>query len=122
MPASRRNPDLLMTNSLSCSTPVRPRHFDMTAVLSPARRANRKHPSSRNRIRPLAISLLRLTSVAAVCGALLAGVRSAKAATFYWDADGNATGNSLDGTGLGGTGFWDNTAPNSTWWNGLSAD
>ncbi|HEY1049516.1 MAG TPA: hypothetical protein VGE39_07165, partial [Prosthecobacter sp.] len=38
-----------------------------------------------------------------------------QAATFYWDADGNAAGNTIDGTGLGGSGTWDTTATN--WWN-----
>lgn len=36
-----------------------------------------------------------------------------QAATFYWDA--NPGGNSLDGTGLGGSGTWDTTSPN--WWD-----
>lgn len=38
-----------------------------------------------------------------------------QAATFYWDVDGNAAGNTIDGTGLGGSGTWDTTATN--WWN-----
>lgn len=43
-----------------------------------------------------------------------------QAATFYWDPDGNATGNSDDtGLGLGGTGTWDLSTAN--WWN-LTSD
>jgi autotransporter-associated beta strand protein len=39
-----------------------------------------------------------------------------QAATFYWDGgDANATGNNINGTGLGGTGTWDTTTAN--WWN-----
>lgn len=43
---------------------------------------------------------------------------SARAATFYWDADASTSGNNVDGTGLGGTGSWDLTTSN--WWNGSS--
>ncbi len=42
-----------------------------------------------------------------------------QAATFYWDADIDATGNLVNGTNLGGTGTWDTTAAN--WWDGVSA-
>ncbi len=38
-----------------------------------------------------------------------------QAATFYWDADGSAAGNSITGTNLGGTGAWDTTTTN--WWD-----
>lgn len=38
-----------------------------------------------------------------------------QAATLYWDVDADATGNIIDGTGLGGTGSWDTTALN--WWD-----
>ncbi|MBV6500122.1 MAG: hypothetical protein CJBNEKGG_02590 [Prosthecobacter sp.] len=38
-----------------------------------------------------------------------------QAATYYWDADGNTSGNNIDGTGLGGTGSWDTTLLN--WWD-----
>ncbi|HEY1052418.1 MAG TPA: autotransporter-associated beta strand repeat-containing protein, partial [Prosthecobacter sp.] len=37
------------------------------------------------------------------------------AATLYWDADGVAAGNAVDGSGLGGTGIWNTTALN--WWD-----
>jgi autotransporter-associated beta strand protein len=40
------------------------------------------------------------------------------AATRYWDADENATGNSVDGTGLGGAGFWTNGG--NGWWDPLT--
>lgn len=46
-------------------------------------------------------------------------VQPLQAATVYWDADGNATGNLVDGTNLGGTGTWDTGQTN--WWN-LTAD
>lgn len=41
-----------------------------------------------------------------------------QAATLYWDADADATGNNLDGTALGGTGSWDTSLLN--WWNASS--
>jgi autotransporter-associated beta strand protein len=42
-----------------------------------------------------------------------------QAATLYWDADGNAIGNSTDGTSLGGSGNWDTTT--TSWWNGAAS-
>ena len=40
-------------------------------------------------------------------------------ATFYWDADATAAGNSsTTGAGLGGNGTWDTGA--TDWWNGTS--
>jgi fibronectin-binding autotransporter adhesin len=93
----------------------------MTRFPARKRRAFSAHPApAARRVRPLATSLARFTSVAAVCGALLAGAGSARAATYYWDADGAVALNALDGTGLGGAGNWDNVLLN--WWNGLSAD
>lgn len=49
----------------------------------------------------LSVLLLLLT--------LFTGVFSTQtqAATFYWDADADATGNLVDGTNVGGTGTWD---------------
>lgn len=41
-----------------------------------------------------------------------------QAVTLYWDPDGNATGNNVDGSGLGGSGTWDTT--NTRWWNTTS--
>lgn len=38
-----------------------------------------------------------------------------RAATFYWDTDTSTAGNSIDGTGLGGTGTWDTGTSN--WWD-----
>ena len=38
-----------------------------------------------------------------------------RGATVFWDADVNATGNNIDGTGLGGTGTWDTSISN--WWD-----
>jgi autotransporter-associated beta strand protein len=53
--------------------------------------------------------------------AILATITSGmpvSAATYYWDQDGNATGNNVNGVGLGGTGVWDTTTP--SWWNGTN--
>jgi autotransporter-associated beta strand protein len=51
--------------------------------------------------RPLAASLARCTSAAAVCAALLAAaVPATSAADLRWDADGDGT------NGMGGTGLW----------------
>lgn len=52
---------------------------------------------------------------------MIAGALTARseAAVLYWDADGTAAGNAVDGTGLGGTGVWDTVTPN--WWD-LSSD
>lgn len=41
-----------------------------------------------------------------------------QAATLYWDADADATGNNLDGTALGGAGSWDTSLLN--WWDAAS--
>ncbi|MCB1278191.1 autotransporter-associated beta strand repeat-containing protein [Prosthecobacter sp.] len=53
---------------------------------------------------------------------LFTGVFSTQtqAATFYWDADADATGNLVDGTNVGGTGTWDTIT--GSWWDGVSAD
>lgn len=56
---------------------------------------------------------------ALVAVALLQGLLATQAATLYWDADATASGNSTDGTGLGGAGTW--SAANS-WWNGVDAN
>src|SRR5947209_9667291 len=73
-------------------------------------------PAPARRPRPLGISLSRFTSAAAICGALVAGLGSAKAATYYWDADGSITGNNLTtGFGLGGSGIWNTSTP--LWWD-----
>ena len=63
-----------------------------------------------------------LSSVCLLLLALFAGIFSAqtRAATFYWDADADATGNLVDGTNLGGTGTWDTITAN--WWDGVSTD
>src|SRR4051812_44688849 len=85
----------------------------MSRVTARARRAYRAHASPvPKRVRPLATSLARFASVAAMCGALVAGASSAMAATYYWDTDGNFVLNALDGTGLGGAGTWDNALLN----------
>lgn len=54
--------------------------------------------------------------------ALVAGLSAspADAATYYWDPDADPTANTVDGTGLGGSGIWNST--NLNWWDGLSAD
>lgn len=41
------------------------------------------------------------------------------AATFYWDSDETAAGNTVGGANLGGTGSWDTSTSN--WWDGISA-
>src|SRR4051812_32252069 len=93
----------------------------MTRFSARQRRACSFRPSpATRRARPLGTSLARCTSVSAICSALLAAAGTATAATYYWDADATVTLNALDGTGLGGTGNWDNLLLN--WWNGSSAD
>jgi fibronectin-binding autotransporter adhesin len=68
---------------------------------------------NQTRLRPITSSLSRFPSAAAFCAALaLASAATASAATFYWDADGNAVGNdTLTGTGLGGVGVWSVSGP-----------
>lgn len=44
--------------------------------------------------------------------------RQARAATLYWDSDASASGDSTDGTGLGGSGPWDLST--LAWWNGIA--
>jgi len=44
--------------------------------------------------------------------------RPLNAATFYWDADEDASGNATDGSGLDGSGNWDTSTAN--WWNGAA--
>jgi autotransporter-associated beta strand protein len=41
-----------------------------------------------------------------------------QAATFYWDADTDATGNDTSGPNLGGTGIWNTSLLN--WWDGIA--
>ena len=60
------------------------------------------------RLRPLAVSLARYTSMVAVAGALFASTRSSQAASFSWDQTG--------GGALGGSGIWNNT--NTNWFDG----
>ncbi|MBA4019772.1 MAG: hypothetical protein C0483_21615 [Pirellula sp.] len=48
---------------------------------------------------------------------LLAGL-PVDAATYYWDADGVASGNAPNGTGLGGSGIWNLT--DAHWWDGTT--
>ncbi len=45
---------------------------------------------------------------------------SLQAADYYWDQDGDSSGNALSGTNLGGAGTWDLSA--SAWWDGLSTN
>ncbi len=85
-------------------------------VLPKRRPVAARRPVPARRPRPLGISLSRFTSAAAICGALVAGVGSAKAATYYWDGDGITTGNSATtGFGLGGSGVWNSSVP--LWWD-----
>ena len=81
-------------------------------------------PSSRHRNsparRPLTASLGKYASALALSAALAAGTAISRGATFYWDSDQNAAGNSVTGAGLGGMGTWDTASPR--WWNGVSAD
>jgi autotransporter-associated beta strand protein len=53
-----------------------------------------------------------------ILATIFAGV-PVQAATYYWDADATVAGNSINGTGLGGSGIWDTSSP--LWWN-LSND
>ena len=55
------------------------------------------------------------TTVAALLLPLLAVTTGpVHAADFYWDQDGSATGNTVDGVNLGGAGTWDTSS--SLWW------
>lgn len=54
------------------------------------------------------ICLCALVSMWQICQPL-------QAATYYWDADAVATGNSIDGVGLGGSGGWNTSLLN--WWD-----
>ena len=58
--------------------------------------------------RPLGFSLSRLSSAAAVCATLLAGVSGARAAILDWDPLGNQTNS-------GGLGAWDQLIGNLVW-------
>ncbi len=49
---------------------------------------------------------------------VLATATISGATTLYWDADGDASNNALDGTGLGGAGAW---TTSGCWWDGASA-
>lgn len=62
--------------------------------------------------------LRRVTHVACAHLCILVLVLSGaplQAATLYWDTDTSTAGNSIDGTGLGGTGTWD--IATSNWWD-----
>src|SRR5689334_8014532 len=64
--------------------------------------------------RPLASSLARFSSAAAMLAALaMAGSTTSKAATLQWDPNGNT-----DAGATGGTGTWDNVATNLSWFDG----
>lgn len=65
-------------------------------------------------------SFFRVSVLLLIALVMETGTQPARAATFYWDGDADATGNLVDGTGLGGAGTWDTTTPN--WWDGVSAD
>ena len=58
--------------------------------------------------------LARTGSAFAVCGTLMATDTN-----FYWDTDGSATGDTISGAHLGGTGTWDLSTANC--WDGASA-
>lgn len=58
---------------------------------------------------------LRVPVVTLMMGCFSLWSTQVHGATLYWDSDGNAAGNAVDGTGLGGTGTWDTTTAN--WWN-----
>lgn len=77
------------------------------------------HGSSTAR-RKLLFAGLHRAAVAAAIVATLVGTAptTALAADFYWDPDGTAAGNNVDGTGLGGSGTWDTTS--ALWWNTTS--
>jgi autotransporter-associated beta strand protein len=73
----------------------------------------------RRRLRRAA-TCMRLALVwTAIVGMICSGM-PISAAEFYWDSDGDATGNAIDGTNLGGTGTWDLSATN--WWEEVAPD
>lgn len=51
-----------------------------------------------------------------LAGVLALTAMPAAAGTYYWDSDGAAAGNNVDGTGLGGAGTWATTG--TKWWDG----
>ncbi|MGI6496711.1 MAG: autotransporter-associated beta strand repeat-containing protein [Kiritimatiellia bacterium] len=53
-----------------------------------------------------------------VCAFWIAAAWPAAALTLYWDADGDASNNHVNGTGLGGAGAWGGVG---LWWDGASA-
>jgi fibronectin-binding autotransporter adhesin len=55
-----------------------------------------------------------------MCGALAAGLASSRAATYYWDADGNPLINATNNFAIGGTGAWDTSSP--FWWDAAAAN
>lgn len=55
-----------------------------------------------------------------MCGALAAGAASAKAANYYWDADGTPLVNATNNFAIGGSGTWDTSS--LLWWDAASAN
>ncbi|EDY18785.1 autotransporter-associated beta strand repeat protein [Chthoniobacter flavus Ellin428] len=79
--------------------------------------------STRRRISPQFIRRLSSWLVLST-GLTLAASATAKAASYYWDSDGNAAGNAITGAGLGDTTnpfVWDTTTPLLNWWDGAGA-
>lgn len=60
---------------------------------------------------------LKLRTAVFAAALLLQGLAAASAATLYWDADGDASNNNVDGTGLGGAGSWSGAG---LWWDGVA--
>jgi len=60
----------------------------------------------------------RLSSWLLLSTALTIAVRSAT--TLYWDADGSPSGNTAEGSNIGGDGSWDASA--NRWWDGAATD
>src|SRR4051812_15024420 len=83
--------------------PTMPKPMNRVPARSPRASASRQLRRHRQP-HPLGVSLARFTSIAAMCGALVAGGATAQAATYYWDADGNPVLNATNNFAIGGTG------------------
>jgi fibronectin-binding autotransporter adhesin len=47
----------------------------------------------------------------------ISAIRTAHAATLFWDADGSSSTNNTSGAGIGGNGNWTTAATPTDWWN-----
>ena len=80
-----------------------------------AKHSSKRHASSgpRRPVRRFPAGLALSTSISILLARAIAP--SAHAASYYWDSDGSAVLNNIDGTDLGGNGAWDTSTNN--WWN-----